>query len=80
MKTVFSGDILNGILNSVLWEKYCIQPNYPTVHSGFSKLLGKLEVKYVSTYIKTAKLLGQYISMFVTFCLLIFFFHLYSTL
>ena len=28
---------------------YCIQPNYHTVHLGFSKILGKLVVKYVST-------------------------------
>ena len=29
---------------------YNIQPNYHTVHLVFSKLLGKLVVKYVSTY------------------------------
>ena len=31
---------------------YHIQPNYRTMRSGFSKLLGKLVVKYVSTYTK----------------------------
>ena len=29
---------------------YRIQPNYCTVHIGFSKMLGKLVVKYVPTY------------------------------
>ena len=32
--------------------KYHIGTNYCTVHLGFSKLLGKLVVKYVSTYTK----------------------------
>ena len=34
--------------------KYHIRPNYHTVGLGFSKLLGKLVVKYVSTYTKGA--------------------------
>ena len=32
-------------------KKY-IQPNYCTVHLGFSKLQGKLTIKYISTYTK----------------------------
>ena len=32
---------------------YHIQLNYHTVHLGFSKLLGKLVVKYVSKYTKS---------------------------
>ena len=31
---------------------YRIQPNYRTVRIGFSKMLGKLVVKYVPTYTK----------------------------
>ena len=31
---------------------YRIRPNYHSLHLGFSKLLGKLVVKYVSTYTK----------------------------
>ena len=31
---------------------YRIRPNYRTVHVEFSQLLGKLVVKYVSTYLK----------------------------
>ena len=31
---------------------YRIRPNYHTVRSGISRLLGKLVVKYVSTYTK----------------------------
>ena len=31
---------------------YPIQPNYHTVPIGFSKMLGKLVVKYVPTYTK----------------------------
>ena len=33
-------------------EKYHIQPNYHTVCLGFSKILGKLVVKYVPIYTK----------------------------
>ena len=39
-----------------LWPRtitLAIQPNYHTVHLGFSKLRGKLDVKYVPTYIYT---------------------------
>ena len=36
----------------VIEKIYHIQPNYCTVNSGFSLLLGKLVVKYVSTYTK----------------------------
>ena len=34
-------------------NKYHIQPNYHTVRLGFSKLLRKLVVKYVSTYTRS---------------------------
>ena len=37
--------------HTVKWD-YHIQSNYSTVHLGFSKLLGKLVVKYVPTYTK----------------------------
>ena len=33
-------------------KNYRIQPNYRTVRIGFSKMLGKLVVKYVPTYTK----------------------------
>ena len=33
------------------YYKYRIQPNYRTVRLDFSKMLGKLVVKYVSTYL-----------------------------
>ena len=33
-------------------KKYGIRLNYHTMHLGFSKLLEKLVVKYVSTYTK----------------------------
>ena len=35
-------------------SNYCIQPYYCTVQVGFSKILGKLAVKYVPTYINQA--------------------------
>ena len=35
---------------SRITTKYCIRPNYCTMRLGFSKFLGKLGVKYVSTY------------------------------
>ena len=35
--------------NMMFWILYHIQPNYRTVHLGFSKILGKLAVKYVPT-------------------------------
>ena len=35
-----------------VWSIYHIWPNYRTMGLGFSKLLGKLMVKYVSTYTK----------------------------
>ena len=34
----------------ILAKNYRIRPNYRTVRIGFSKLLGKLVVKYDSTY------------------------------
>ena len=37
---------LNGHIQK---QNYLIQPNYQTVRLGFSKLLGKLVLKYVST-------------------------------
>ena len=38
------------IFSLVTHFKYHIQPNYHTVRLGFSKMLGKLVVKYVPTY------------------------------
>ena len=42
----------NQYLQHVFMEKYRIQPNYRTVRLGFSKILGKLAVKYVPPYTK----------------------------
>ena len=56
---------------------YCIQPNYCTVRLGFSKLLGKLVVKYVSTYTKGTLLnssMETYLMMLLRcFCVFLFF-------
>ena len=38
---------------------YRIQPNYRTVRIGFSKMLGKLVVKYVPTYTKGTLLIKK---------------------
>ena len=52
--------------------KYRIQPNYHTVCLGFSKMLGKLVVKYVPTYTKgTLKKIAKDLSnnAYVMFCM-----------
>ena len=55
---------------------YRIQPNYHTMCFGFSKLLGKVVVKYISTSIK-ATLKNQqriYVTMLMQgFCVFVFF-------
>ena len=61
---------------------YRTRPNYRTVRWGFSQLLGKLVVKYVSTYTmgtlkKPAKdLLNDSYAMFVCVCVFLFWFSL----
>ena len=71
------------IKQSEKWN-YCIRPNYRTMRLGFSKLLGKLVVKYVSTYTmgtliqRSAKDLSNYAYvMFLCFLFLIFFIKAY---
>ena len=65
-------------------KNYCIQPNYCTTCLAFAKLLGKLAVKYVSTYTKgtliqrSADDLSNYAYvMFLCFLFLIFFIKAY---
>ena len=64
--------------------KYRIRPNYRTVRLSFSKLLGKLVIKYVSTYTKatlkqiSAKdLSNDAYAIFLCFLFLIFFIKAY---
>ena len=55
---MFFGHTSEGTFSHVVDRKflhtYRIRPNYRTLrlHVGFSELLGRLVVKYVSTYIK----------------------------
>ena len=56
---------------------YRIQPNYRTVRIGFSKMLGKLVVKYVPTYTKGTllkQLRTHQIMLMRCFCRVFFFF------
>ena len=46
----------------MFWILYHIRPNYHTVHLGFSKILGKLAVKYVPTCTYTKGTLKKKIS------------------
>ena len=51
IRCFFSNPKITDIFSYFYKEAYCIRPNYCTVHS-FSKLLGKLVVKYVPTNTK----------------------------
>ena len=53
-KTENVSPVLHVMLHVSSFYRYYIQPNYHTVCLGFSKLLRKLVVKYVSTYLKYA--------------------------
>ena len=73
--------IYSSLDHSFLLE-YGIHPNYHTMRLGFSQLLGKLMVKYVSTYTKgtlknkrSAKDLSNY--AYAMFFILIFFIKAY---
>ena len=56
---------------------YRIQSNYRTVRIGFSKMLGKLVVKYVPTYIKGTlkKKLQKTYQIMLMRCFCMFFFN-----
>ena len=58
-------------------KTYRILPNYRSVHLGFSKLLGKLVVKYLSTYTKGTLKKDQwrtYLMMLLQYFCVAFFF------
>ena len=64
------------IFSNFSTNTYCIQPNFHTVCLGFSKILGKLVVKYVPTYTKGTlkkKMLKTHQIMLMR-CLLVFLF------